>query len=72
MVTLKDLNDVVKNRIKNIAKKIIIRSSVPPHIADRMCAAIEGQERCKHFIRILNEYSEWMVQQMQQTTVMVF
>lgn len=34
-----------------------------PHIADRMCAAIDGQEIMEHFIRFLNEYNEWMVQQ---------
>ena len=34
-----------------------------PHIADRMCAAIDGQEKMEHFIRFLNEYNEWMVEQ---------
>ena len=68
-----DLNDIAENRIKNEAQKAIIRSSFPQHIADRMCAAIDGQERLEHFMRLLNEYNEGMVQQqMQQAAVMEF
>ncbi len=63
MITLKDLNDIAENKIKNEAQKAIIRSSFPPHIADRMCAAIDGQEKMEHFIRFLNEYNEWMGEQ---------
>ena len=73
MITLKDLNDIAENKIKNEAQKAIIRSSFPPHIAERMCAAIDEQERFEHFLRLLNEYNEWMVQQqMQQAAVMEF
>lgn len=73
MITLKDLNDIAENKIKNEAQKAIIRSSFPPHIAYRMCAAIDGQERIEHFMRLLNEYNEWMVQQqMQQAAVIEF
>ena len=73
MITLKDLNDIAENKIKNDAQKAIIRSSFPPHIADRMCAAIDDQERIEHFMRLLNEYNEWMAQQqMQQAAVMEF
>ena len=73
MITLKDLNDIAENKIKNEAQKAIIRSSFPPHIADRMCAAIDGQERFGHFMRLLNEYTEWLAQQqMQQAAVMEF
>ena len=73
MITLKDLNDIAENKIKNEAQKAIIRSSFPPHIADRMCAAIDGQERLEHFMRLLNEYNAWMVQQqIQQAAVMEF
>lgn len=73
MITLKDLNDIAENKIKNEAQKAIIRSSFPPHIADRMCAAIDDQERIEHFMRLLNEYNEWMVQQqMQQAAVLEF
>ena len=73
MITVKDLNDIAENKIKNEAQKAIIRSSFPPHIADRMCAAIDGLEEMEHFIRFLNEFNEWMVQQqMQQAAVMEF
>lgn len=63
MITIKDLNDIAENKIKNEVQKAIIRSSFPPHIADRMCATIDGQEKMEHFIRFLNEYNEWMAQQ---------
>ena len=73
MITLKDLNDIAENKIKNDAQKAIIRSSFPPHIAERMRDAIDGQERFEHFVRLLNEYNEWMAQQlMQQAAVMEF
>lgn len=73
MITLKDLNDIAENKIKNEAQKAIIRLSFPPHIADRMCAAIDGQERFEHFMRLLNVYNDWMVQQqMQQAVVLEF
>ena len=73
MITVKDLNDIAENKIKNEVQKEIIRSSFPPHIADRMCAAIDGKEKMEHFIRFLNEYNEWMVeQQKQQAAVMEF
>ena len=61
MITLKDLNDIAENKIKNEAQKAIIRSSFPPDIANRMCDAIDGQERMEHFMRLLNEYNERMV-----------
>ena len=63
MITLKDLNDIAENKIKNEAQKAIIRSSFPPHLADRMCAAIDGQEKTEHLIRFLNEYNERMAEQ---------
>ena len=73
MITVKDLNDIAENKIKSEAQKAIFRSNFPPHIADRMCAAIDGQEKMEHFIRFLNEYNEWMVQQQkQQAAVMEF
>lgn len=71
MITLKDLNDIAENKIKNEAQKAIIRSSFPPHIADRMCAAIDGQEKMEHFIRFLNEYNEWMVEQQRQQAAVI-
>ena len=32
-------------------------------IAGRMCDAIDGQKKAEHFMQLLNEYNEWMVQQ---------
>ena len=73
MITLKDLNDIAEDKIKNEAQKTIIQSSFPLHIADRMCNAIDGQEKMEHFTRFLNEYNEWMVeQQRQQAAVLEF
>ena len=73
MITIKDLYDIAVNKIKNEAQKAIIRSSFPPHIADRMCAAIDGQERAEHFHRLLKEYNEWLLnQQRQQEAVQRF
>lgn len=73
MITIQDLYNIVGNKIANETQKALIRSSFPPHIADRMCAAIDGQEKMEHFIRFLNEYNEWMAQQqMQQAEVIEF
>ena len=54
MITIKDLYDIAENKIKNEAQKAIIRSSFPLRIADRICAAIDGQERFGLFVRLLN------------------
>lgn len=66
MITVQDLYNIVGNRISNEMQKGIIRNSFPPQIAERMCAAIDGQERAEHFQRLLKEYNEWMVQQQRQ------
>ena len=47
-------------------QKTIIRNNFPWQIAERMCSATDGQEKAEHFIRLLNEYNEWMVQQQRQ------
>lgn len=62
MIKLKELNDIVVKKINNETQKAIILSCFPPHIAERMCAAIGGQEKIEHSIRFLNEYNEWMAQ----------
>ena len=67
MITIKDLNDIAENKIKNEAQKAIIRSSSPLHIADRMCAALDDHERMEHFMRLLMAQ-----QQMRQAAVMEF
>ena len=73
MITLQDLNNIVGNKISNETGKAIIRNSFPPQIAERMCAAIDGQERAEHFQRLLVEYNEWMLnQQRQQAAIQEF
>ena len=57
MITLQDLYNIVGNKIANETGKAIIRNSFPPQIAERMCAAIDGQERAEHFQRLLVEYT---------------
>jgi len=73
MVTIQDLYNIVGNRISNEMQKAIVRNNFPSCLAERMCAAIDGQEKMEHFVRFLNEYNEWMVQQqMQQAAVIEF
>lgn len=73
MITIKDLYDIVGNRMANNAGKAIIRNSFPPHIAEQMCDAIDKQESADHFQRLLMEYNEWLVnQQRQQEAVQAF
>ena len=59
MITINDLYDIAENKIKNETQKAIIQSSLPPHIAERMRAAIDGQERFEHFLRFAKEMNEW-------------
>ena len=73
MITIQDLYNIVGNKISNEMQKSIIRNNFPQQIAERMCAAIDGQERIEHFQRLLKEYNEWMVmQQRQQEAVQQF
>ena len=73
MITIQDLYNIAGNRISNEMQKSIIGNNFPPQIAERMCAAIDGQERIEHFQRLLKEYNEWMVkQQRQQEAVQQF
>lgn len=66
MLTEKDLYDIVENKIANEAQKVIIRNNMPPQIAERMCAAIDGKEKAEHSQRLLMEWNEWLVQQQRQ------
>lgn len=66
MITILDLYNIVGNKISNETQKSIIRNNFPPQIAKRMCSAINGREKTEHFMRLLNEYNEWMVQQQRQ------
>ena len=73
MITIQDLYNILGNKISNEMQKTIIRNNFPPQIAERMCDAIDGQEKAEHFQRLLQEYNEWMVQQqMQQAAVLEF
>ena len=66
MITVQDLYNIVGNKIGNEAQKSIIRNNFPPHIAEQMCAAIDGHERVELFHRFLMAYNEWMIQQQRQ------
>lgn len=73
MITIQDLNNIVENKIANETGKAIIRNNFPQQIAEKMCAAIDGHERIEHFLRLLKEYNEWMInQQRQQAMVQQF
>ena len=73
MITIQDLYNIVGNKIANEAQKALIRNNFPPQVADRMCAAIDGQEKAELFKRILNEYNELLLnQQRQQMCVQQF
>lgn len=66
MITIQDLYNIVVKKVSNETQKTIIRNNFPPQIAERMCSAIDRQENTEHFMRLLNEYNEWMVQQQRQ------
>lgn len=73
MVTIQDLYNIVGNKISNEMQKAMIRNNFPPQIAERMCAAIDGQEKAKHFQRLLQEYNELLInQQRQQEAITAF
>lgn len=65
MITIKDLYDIVGNKMANEAGKVFIRNNFPPHIAEQMCDAIDRQESAEHYMRILQEYNEWVMRQQQ-------
>ena len=71
MITIQDLYNIVENKISNEMQKSIIRNNFPPLIAEKMCSAIDGQENADHFMRLLNEYNEWMVQQQRQQEALI-
>ncbi len=73
MITEKDLYDILENKITNEAQKAFIKNNLPPHIAGRMCAAIDGKEKAELFRLLLMEWNEWMIQQqIQQQVVQAF
>ena len=66
MITAKDLYDILENKIANEAQKSLIRSNFPPQIAEKMCNAIDCQEKAEHFKRFLIEWNEWLANQQRQ------
>ena len=66
MITIQNLYNIFGNKISNEMQKAIIRNNFPPQIAERMCDAIDGQEKAEHFQRFLQEYNEWLVNQQRQ------
>ena len=66
MITPKDLLDIIENKIANETQKTLIRNNFPPQLAERMCAAIDWQEKAEQFRRLLMEWNEWMVAQQRQ------
>lgn len=66
MLTVKDFQDIIEGKIASEAQKAIIRNSVPPQIAEKMCEAIDKNETAKHFERFLKEWNEWILNQQRQ------
>ena len=66
MITTKDLYDIIENKITNEAQKSLFRNNFSPQIADRMCNAIDSQEKAEHFKRFLIEWDKWLVNQQRQ------
>ena len=44
MITIQDLYNILETKIANEAQKTLISNNFPPQVADRMCAAIDGQQ----------------------------
>jgi len=66
MLTVKNFQDIIEGKIASEAQKAIIRNSVPPQIAEKMCEAIDKNEAAKHFERYLKEWNEWILNQQRQ------
>ena len=47
MITIQDLYNILGNKISNEMQKAIIRNNFPSQIAERMCNAIDGQEKAE-------------------------
>ena len=45
MITIQDQYNILGNKIANEAQKTLIRNNFPPQVADRMCVAIDGDEK---------------------------
>ena len=62
-------HNILGNKISNEMQKSLIRNNFPPQIAERMCDAIDGQEKAEHFQRLLQEYNEWLINQQRQQAI---
>ena len=69
MITIQDLYNILGNKISNEMQKAIIMNNFPPQIAERMCDAIDGQEKAEHFQRLLQEYNEWLMNQQRRQEI---
>lgn len=58
--------EILDNKISSEIQKGIIRNCCPPYVAQRLCYAIDMQEKAKHFNRLLMEYNAWLVAQQQR------
>ena len=70
MITIQDLYNIVGGKITNEMWKTIIRNNIPPLIAERICYAIDANEKTEHFQRLMQEWMEY--QQRQQQIVQTF
>ena len=66
MITIQDLYSILGNKISNEMQKTLIRNNFPLQIAERMCDAIDDQEKVEQFQRLLREYNEWLMHQQRQ------
>ena len=48
MVIMHDLYNILGNRISNEMQKALIRNSFPSYMAERVCDAIDNQEKAEH------------------------
>lgn len=65
MITIQDLYNIVGNKMSNEARKSLIMSFLPPHIAKPMCRAIDANETAEHFQRFIKEWVEYQQKQQQ-------
>lgn len=70
MITIQDLCDILDNKISNQVQKSIIRNNFPPQEAERICDAIDRNERAEHLVRFFKECME--NQQKQQQAIQAF
>lgn len=66
MITTKDFCDIIGNKMASEIGKVMIRQSLPPHIAEQLCDAIDKKDGVDKFMRIMSEYNEWLAEQQRQ------